>query len=552
MTITLEQVKKLHSDGLYSNVMTLVPFMLSLPELTAPLRDDYNIIAKKYQLLLYYGDALYDGESYKRAEVQYGEALKLRKTLAKMKPKYASNKISLTATEVDVKFKLFQCYNKLNDSRQAMAVLESIPPKQRTSKLNMVLGKIYQKYGMERSAITCYKEVLRSSPLALEAATSLIQLGVTLQEVTSLMNGGTPQTTPEWLTQYLKGYSFTALNKHPKALQIFKSLETQTLKDNVKLWSSQAESHYRIGENQNAISCYEKVRLQDKLCLEGMDIFAQVLAEESCKEQLERLAQELMELSENNIEAWIAMSHYCSCTNQTTRAVYFAQKAHMMDVSNVPALMLKASLLSLLNKPQEAVIHFREAIRLSPNELKLYEGLVQCHLSSEKYKEAINVARNAHKTVGANARTLTLCAKAYACESQMQEKAKVMLKKALVHDSCYLPAVYLFSDILMKQEDYEAASQLLTKQLEAEPTSELYRLKGDCLKELGKTDEAMDMYSKSLRLDQDNVKAMDGVQSAEKDSTTDLDMSGIGLHEPRNRSSMEDLDGIGADVQWMD
>lgn len=43
--------------------------MLSLPELTAPLRDDYNIIAKKYQLLLYYGDALYDGESYKRAEV---------------------------------------------------------------------------------------------------------------------------------------------------------------------------------------------------------------------------------------------------------------------------------------------------------------------------------------------------------------------------------------------------------------------------------------------------------------------------------------------------
>lgn len=35
-------------------------------------------------------------------------------------------------------------------------------------------------------------------------------------------------------------------------------------------------------------------------------------------------------------------------------------------------------------------------------------GLVQCHLSSEKYKEAINIARNAHKTVGANARTLTV------------------------------------------------------------------------------------------------------------------------------------------------
>ena len=57
------------------------------------------------------------------------------------------------------------------------------------------------------------------------------------------------------------------------------------------------------------------------------------------------------------------------------------------------------------------MIHYREAIRLAPNQLEAYEGLVECHIQTEKFKEAMNIARNAHKTNGANARTLTLCAK---------------------------------------------------------------------------------------------------------------------------------------------
>ena len=35
---------------------------------------------------------------------------------------------------------------------------------------------------------------------------------------------------------------------------------------------------------------------------------------------------------------------------------------------------IAASLLKTLNKPQEAIIHFREAIRLAPNQLEAYEG----------------------------------------------------------------------------------------------------------------------------------------------------------------------------------
>ena len=40
----------------------------------------------------------------------------------------------------------------------------------------MALAKMFQEQGMERSAITTYKEVLRECPLALEAAEGLYPL----------------------------------------------------------------------------------------------------------------------------------------------------------------------------------------------------------------------------------------------------------------------------------------------------------------------------------------------------------------------------------------
>lgn len=46
---------------------------------------------------------------------------------------------------------------------QALTLLESIPQRHRTPKVNMKLGHLYQQAGMERPAITAYKEVLKVS-----------------------------------------------------------------------------------------------------------------------------------------------------------------------------------------------------------------------------------------------------------------------------------------------------------------------------------------------------------------------------------------------------
>lgn len=61
----------------------------------------------------------------------------------------------------DVKYAMAECNMAVRQYSQALTLLESIPQRHRTPKVNMRLGRLYQQAGMERPAITAYKEVLK-------------------------------------------------------------------------------------------------------------------------------------------------------------------------------------------------------------------------------------------------------------------------------------------------------------------------------------------------------------------------------------------------------
>lgn len=105
----------------------------------------------------------------------------------------------------------------MND--QAISTLQSIAARQRSAKINMALAKLYHQSGMERSAVTFYKEVLRVSgfffsmtkkneflrevvfqecPMALEASEGLLKLGVKSTEVNSLVMSSPQLSSIEW------------------------------------------------------------------------------------------------------------------------------------------------------------------------------------------------------------------------------------------------------------------------------------------------------------------------------------------------------------------
>lgn len=99
---------------------------------------------------------------------------------------------------VEIRYHMHTCHLAMKQPVQALLVLQGIPAKLRSVKVNMALGKLYVINGLERPAISAFKEVLRESPLALEAIQSLIKLGVTYVELVRLIFNGSPSSDVDW------------------------------------------------------------------------------------------------------------------------------------------------------------------------------------------------------------------------------------------------------------------------------------------------------------------------------------------------------------------
>ncbi|MEE6527709.1 hypothetical protein FKM82_029288, partial [Ascaphus truei] len=137
-------------------------------------------------------------------------------------------------------------------------------------------------------------------------------------------------------------------------------------------------------------------------------------------------------------------------TKRHSRALYLGAKAIQLNSNSVQALLLKGAALRNMGRVQEAIIHFREAIRLAPCRLDCCEGLIECYLASNSVREAMVMANNVYKTLGANAQTLTLLATVCLEDPVTQEKAKTLLDKALLQRPDYIKAVVKKAELLSK------------------------------------------------------------------------------------------------------
>ncbi|XP_072103970.1 anaphase-promoting complex subunit 7 isoform X2 [Mobula birostris] len=455
----IDHVRDMVAAGLYSNVRLLSSLLLTMsdnnPEFFSPVQ--------KYQLLVYHADSLFHDKEYRNAESKYKIALQQKKALTKTtKVRPAGGSAPSTPqtqclpSEIEVKYKMAECYTMLRQERDAVAILDTIPTRQRTPKINMMLANLYKKAGQERSAVTSYKEVLRQCPLAMDAILGLLSLSVKGAEVASLTIN-VIQSIPnlDWLSVWIKAYAFVHTGDNTRAINTICSLEKKSLlRDNVDLMGSLADLYFRVGDNKNAILKFEQAQMLDPYIIKGMDVYGYLLAGEGRLEDVENLGGRLFNISDQHAEPWVVSGYQCLYSKRYSRALYLGAKAIQLNSNSVQALLLKGAALRALGRIQEAIIHFREAMRLSPCRMDCYEGLVECYLASNSIREAMVMANNVFKTLGPNAQTLTLFATVCLEDPMTQEKARTLLDKALAQKSDYLKAVVKKAELLKHACDY--------------------------------------------------------------------------------------------------
>lgn len=547
-----EQLKSLYDHGLYSNVSALGSMILSISDHSS----DILSFTARYQSLIYYADSLFHSKEYRKAESVYRKALQLKKSLAKSRGKTQPLAQGEVTSEMDVKYQIHLCNVNLKQFTQAIAVLESISGKQRTPRINMALAQLYHQNGMERSAITGYKEVLKECPLAIKAAQGLLVLGVKGTEVASLvLSGSTNFPNMEWLSLWIKAHSHMHAKELSQSISTFKQLDSKTLlRDNTDILVSLGEAHYYNGDYQNALSVLERAHSLDPLLLKGMDVYAALLAKEKKVKELESLSSQLISISDTVPEPWIAMAYYCYITKKRTRAVNFAQKACMINPRHIEALLLKGTILLELKRVQDAITHFGEAYKIAPYRYEPHKGLVDCYLALHRTREAIAIASNACKQLGQTARALTLYASVLTKDPLSADKAKALLEKALKQDSTYLNAVYQLAGIYEQERMYEKGIEFLKKQMEQQSTCRLHQMLGDFLARTNEHEKALHHFSIALNMDPTNNRAIEGSQRVEQnpESSESFDVEVEDIADSENEAELEEseVEAVWSDVDY--
>ncbi|NWX85971.1 APC7 protein, partial [Nothoprocta pentlandii] len=487
----VEHVREMAAAGLHSNVRLLSGLLLTMsgnnPELFSP--------SQKYQLLVYHADSLFHDKEYRNAVSKYTMALQQKKALSKTsKVRPSTGNAASTPqsqclpSEIEVKYKMAECYTMLKQDKDAIAILDGIPSRQRTPKINMMLANLYKKAGQERSSVTSYKEVLRQCPLALDAILGLLSLSVKGAEVAS-MTMNVIQSIPnlDWLSVWIKAYAFVHTGDNTRAINTICSLEKKSLlRDNVDLLGSLADLYFRAGDNKNSILKFEQAQMLDPYLI--------------------KVVQGEIEMDDTDPSMLFLDSIMCYSWNNR---------------------IIKLSVLS--------------------------SGLIECYLASNSIREAMVMANNVYKTLGANAQTLTLLATVCLEDPVTQEKAKTLLDKALTQRPDYIKAVVKKAELLSREQKYEDGIALLRSALANQSDCVLHRILGDFLVAVNEYQEAMDQYSIALSLDPNDQKSLEGMQKMEKEESPTDATQEEDVDDMEGSGEEGDLEGSDSEAaQWAD
>ncbi|KAJ8920240.1 hypothetical protein NQ315_011901 [Exocentrus adspersus] len=515
MDAIIKQIQNLLEQELYSNIVKVSDLALTIGEQKP---ESFTLLIK-LQITLYYADALYNTQQYFQAENLYRQALQMRKNI--IIKKSTNNKMSDSqnevASDVDIKYKIHLCCLALKQKKAAGEILQMISARLRTPKVNMALGNIYKELGMERSAIACFKEVLRECPLALEAVENLLKLGIKGVEVNALVVEVSSEMT--WLSSWIRAQAQINSRDFANAIKTYKSMDTHgLLKDNTSLLISMGYCYHYMCEDHRAISILQKAFRIDPFLTAGKDLLSTLLAASGTKDHirtLESLAP-TMDMSLWTSEHWVVLGNYMYALKKYDKAAYFGQQACLLDRRNVEALLLKANTLLQIKKYQDAASHCTEALQICPYRYDLYKCLVECYIQTSRLREAESMAMNACKQLNFSAQGYCLHATVLLKDPMASSKTvRRTLEKAVSQDkNGSTNALCMLVEFLDQEQQYDQASQLLLKHIETlKPSSRLHQLLGDCFVNLQKDDEAFQHYTIALKLDPSNQRATEGLNN---------------------------------------
>ncbi|KAJ3333610.1 Anaphase-promoting complex subunit 7 [Blyttiomyces sp. JEL0837] len=372
---------------------------------------------------------------------------------------------------------------------------ESIPENARTVVLRRKLSVVYENIGDRQAAVKLYEQILREQPLALEVIIKLLAFGKGDRDMINKLM----KIYPAWIKKYLQGVEAMYACNFKESISHLTLLNSQ-FTENPHILCRIAVSQSKRGLANEAMHSFADVRRVDPEFMDYMEDYANLLSLNGKEEDLNRLALDLVRINDKRPEPWLAMGRFHLNRGDRDQALAYADRAWQLDKHHIQTYQLRGLIHLSMDRFVEAIQEFRHAHRIMPD-LITYQGLMESYLGLKRLKEALSIAQEASMVLPRNPQSLTL--------------ANKLFQRALTLDPKCVEALFAMITILNRDQKWAEAIKLMEANLKYHNApvyhtrlAELYAVTQDYYR-------AIEHFNAALSLNPDCYSARDGIARVE-------------------------------------
>jgi len=386
----------------------------------------------------------------------------------------------------------------------------------------------------KRGGVEAYKEVLTEQPFAVEIYQDLVSLGADAEELLQLYGDRLNKIAP-WIVTYLTSQRDIQRLEYKASLASLSRLEDR-FKGSLVLLLAMAHCNFKQLNMKESYSLYKRVRVENRLVLDFMDQFAAIIKFNGDMAEMNqwasflllflvansfflfllscRLAEELLDVSQERPEPWLVMSRYCEMKGDIARALTLADKAIKLRPRHANSYLLKGGLL-LGSKPSEALQAISTAYEILPD-MDSVRGVTEAYNLQKRPNEALALAKEVLQKYPKNPRALTLIGSMLTHRPDSRDKARKALTNALLLDPNSVEAVVTMVTLLMTEGNVPEAVRLLEESVARNNSDYLHVRLADIYTLSSNYGKALEHYGVSLSFNPFNPRALDGIRRVEK------------------------------------
>lgn len=282
-------------------------------------------------------------------------------------------------------------------------------------------------------------------------------------------------------------------------------------------------------------SIFARIRSIDPTFMDGMDMYAYMLANQRNKSELGRLCSDLLEIDDKRHESWATLALYHHTCGDIEKSLVFLEKAITSNPPSAFCHKLMGKILQAEGRFDHAIVAYFRANEIS-KDVSCYEALVEAYLSCSKYKEAVCTAKEAINFAPRDPRAMTLVGLALmsapGSRERGRDKAKRTLKKAFISDPTNKRALFSLVDLHLEEGEYSVCIDLIKRGIDESDGCEsssscnevnshnsldqLYSKMAEVHVVEKKFGNALECYHKALSVNPHCDEALQGMEELEK------------------------------------